>query len=353
MGPARGLMNRAVFMLFQVVTRFASERPRHWCLRLYGTNTDNHTDNQTGKYIGKQCRKLDGINRCALGQNVQDWLGCRGAATPSAVLRFALSVAFFGMFAALTAPAFAQQRSPSGQSTARHTTGSEPGADAASGAADAQASEPADALASKPVDETASVPASVPTNLAQGVASTEPQQPRTASAARSPYYYTETRRSWYGWQVLLVDVPLLSVFFFTLREKHRTVGYTSLALYGFGGPIVHGAHQRWIPAAVSGLTRLTVGGAALVTGSWVGGAFDRDASDDKTRAAVTLVAGLGVSLLDSLLLGYKDVEQQVILSATGRAGSREDRKTAQPSVWWVPSGGLLPAGGWMGVCGGF
>ncbi len=166
--------------------------------------------------------------------------------------------------------------------------------------------------------------------------------PASADAAGDgEYYYTEYEREWYGWQTLAVDVPTLSVFFFTLREGKHFPAYTSLTLFALGTPAVHAAHQRWKPAAISGLSRVTLSllGAAGTQG--IANAIDRDASVDAQLAAAIAVTDLAAVGLDAFLLAYDEKETRVEFEAKETGG------------WWVPQVGWTGRGGWIGVSGGF
>ena len=160
-------------------------------------------------------------------------------------------------------------------------------------------------------------------------------------ASDEGYYYTEYERSWYGWQTLAVDVPTMSVFFFTLREGERTPAYTSLVLFNLGGPAVHAAHDRWKIAALSGLTRVTFSLVGAVGFQKIAEGVDGDASEDAQRAAGVLVSNLLPMAMDAFLLGYEDKETRVELGGKESGG------------WWVPQVGWTGRGGWIGVGGGF
>jgi len=160
-------------------------------------------------------------------------------------------------------------------------------------------------------------------------------------SAEGEYYYTEYERTWYGWQTLAIDVPTLSVFFFTLREGKRLPAYTSLTLFTLGTPAVHAVHQGWKPAAISGLSRATLSllGAAGIQG--VASAIDPDASVDAQLAAAIMVTDLAAVGFDAFVLAYDEKEMRVEYEARETGG------------WWVPQVGWTGRGGWVGVAGGF
>lgn len=177
-----------------------------------------------------------------------------------------------------------------------------------------------------------------------GVASAQATDGAPASSdgsAEGEYYYTEFEREWYGWQTLAIDVPTLSVFFFTLREGKRVPAYTSLTLFTLGTPAVHAVHRGWKPAAISGLSRVTL---SLLGGAGTQGiakAIDGDASEDAQRAAAIMVTDLLAVAFDTFVLAYDEKETRVEYEAKETGG------------WWVPQVGWSGRGGWIGVAGGF
>ena len=90
--------------------------------------------------------------------------------------------------------------------------------------------------------------------------------PGAAHAEPGPASRDETR--WYGWQILLVDLALITATAVTFAHEELPPEATALPLlaYVVGAPIVHGANEqgrsaalsaalRLVPAALGGLTR--------------------------------------------------------------------------------------------------
>lgn len=157
-------------------------------------------------------------------------------------------------------------------------------------------------------------------------------------ASSQGYYYTELTRSWYGWQLLVADAPLLGAFFFSLREGQQTLAYSSLVAHGLVGPVVHGLHRNIGKVAVSGMARLTVGAAFGIAGPWIGRGVDSSASEDRARAAVVLLTSGAVAVVDALWLGYEDQEHIVEITMPSRV---------------IPFAGPLAGGFWLGAGGVF
>ncbi|MFW5739683.1 MAG: hypothetical protein ACOC1F_04895, partial [Myxococcota bacterium] len=155
-----------------------------------------------------------------------------------------------------------------------------------------------------------------------------------AQEGEEEYYYTEYERTWYGWQTLAIDVPTLSVFFFTLREEKYVPAYTSLSLFCLGAPAVHGAHGQWKQAALSGLTRVTFSLVGAVGVQGIAKAIDGDASEDSQRAAAVVVTNLVAVGFDAFLLAYEDEETRVEFETGEKKGG-----------WWMPQVGLSGQGG--------
>jgi hypothetical protein len=162
----------------------------------------------------------------------------------------------------------------------------------------------------------------------------------SASAQTAPeedYYYTEYEQTWYGWQTLAVDVPLLTTFF--VAEASGKDGLALGALGGFviGSPIVHLAHGQTRPAVVSGFSHLL-----LPVGGWLALppviARVEPSSSTHTRTAIAVTTGgLVATTIDVLFLAYKETETQVEFT----------------HVRWTPQLALHGRDPWLGVVGTF
>jgi hypothetical protein len=126
----------------------------------------------------------------------------------------------------------------------------------------------------------------------------------------------ETR--WYGYQTLITDGVALGLFagaMATLRlciswssnhtsscDNHTSemLGVSSFAVYGFGAPIVHGAHGNWGKAGISlGMRAAPIGLAAVLV-----------SNGSEGSAPILLGSLFTVFALDSALLANEEVEPE-------------------------------------------
>lgn len=163
-----------------------------------------------------------------------------------------------------------------------------------------------------------------------------------ASAEPAPepeeaYYYTEYERSWYGWQTLVVDVPLMTTFF--VAEASGKDGLALGALGGFvvGAPIVHLAHGQTRPAVVSGFSHLLLPILGWLTLPPIIARVDPSSSNHTRTAIGVTTGGLVATSIDVLFLAYEEKETQVEFT----------------HVRWTPQFGFDGRDPWIGVVGTF
>lgn len=154
------------------------------------------------------------------------------------------------------------------------------------------------------------------------------------------YYYTEYQQTWYGWQTLAVDVPLLSTYFVAEVADEGGVALAALGGFVVGAPAVHLGHRRVKPAVVSGFAHLLLPLAGSLARPLVTEIMPEASLELRTAIPVT-VGGLAASSLDVFYLAYEEEGKRIDLSAGNNGG------------WWVPQVGWTGRGGWIGAIGGF
>jgi len=122
------------------------------------------------------------------------------------------------------------------------------------------------------------------------------------------YYYMEQQNRWYGWQQGIVDVITIPTVFFAGRAGKWGVGGVAAGAYVIGGPAFHIMHQRPQFAALSGISRLAIPGAALLIPAVLVSNVEDKYSKDTEMSAGLLIGGLLASALDLTLLSTDTVE---------------------------------------------
>ena len=148
---------------------------------------------------------------------------------------------------------------------------------------------------------------------------------------REPYYYTEYREKWYGWQNILVDVPVLTVFNIAQASGKHSAALGTMGVFVVGSLVVHVLHRRSGFALISGFAHLllSIGGYALECS--ILGSIASDASVDTRNAIVITVGGLAAMALDVFALSYEQRETVVKLQSG-----------------WVPQVVVIGKAAWVG-----
>jgi len=163
-----------------------------------------------------------------------------------------------------------------------------------------------------------------------------PTEPTPAVVApphsRPPAAREEPERRWYGWQILIPDGVSGALLAVAIANE-KTIPTTlplSLAGYGLGGPIVHGAHGRWGAAGVSLLLR----GALPLGGIMVGmsGCTPYREACGETAALLGVTAMAVASIIDAAALSSAKLEPV-------RAAALSPALGMTPSAAWVGATG--------------
>jgi hypothetical protein len=148
---------------------------------------------------------------------------------------------------------------------------------------------------------TAATPSDLPTGevarpSAAGIASgTEPDRNDAVfdSAPR--------QRSWYGWQILLLDGLGLGLSVAGILAQTPAIGGTGLGIFLAGGPAVHFAHGN----VATGFASLGLRAGGTMLFSFVGLLFVlHDTLSDANWAILLASGGAAVSAIDAGLLSY-------------------------------------------------
>jgi hypothetical protein len=148
---------------------------------------------------------------------------------------------------------------------------------------------------------------------------------------------------WYGYKLLLADAASLTLVFAGIGSDLAPLGVTGLGGVFLGGPIVHGIEGQGGRALASlGLrVGMPLAGAALATWSYNRGndkSGECDCMGGFLATAGGLVLGMGAAMLvDAAFLGWRS----------------EPIASDNKSLSLVPSFGLAPGGGSVGLAGRF
>ncbi|MCU0692929.1 MAG: hypothetical protein MUF54_16135 [Polyangiaceae bacterium] len=160
-------------------------------------------------------------------------------------------------------------------------------------------------------------------------------------SASEGYYYTEYEPTWYGWQMLVIDAPVVATFFVAEYADAQPVALGAGGVYVLSGPVVHALHGKRVEALISGMGRLLVPlGTMLVIGEGVR-MVDDTVAEHKRAAIGATMGALLVSVGDAYALAYGEKTTRVPLE-----GKRE-------GALWVPQVGLGNGSAMLGVTGVF
>ena len=162
-----------------------------------------------------------------------------------------------------------------------------------------------------------------------------PPAPSTTATAPPPApSATASKRTWYGWQILIadgVDIPIIGAFIAQQIGPHPGNDTTAHAVFGTIGftlflvpaPVIHAVHGQPGRAVISGVLRLVLPSLGAVIGLF---------SDNVQVGGVLEGSAIGMGLaaiLDDALLAWKEPEEPPTQAASGG-----------PWVHWLPTLGL-------------
>jgi|GEM_PF-710787 len=113
-------------------------------------------------------------------------------------------------------------------------------------------------------------------------------------------------RRWYGWQVIVVDVPLAIAFDIGAVAKSDPVLYAGYGGYVVGAPVVHVANRNTAAAILSASTHLLLPGAGFAFGRVAVAKIAPDTSTG-TRIAIGMTAGAAAATtIDAVFTSWGD-----------------------------------------------
>jgi hypothetical protein len=160
----------------------------------------------------------------------------------------------------------------------------------------------------------------------------EPERVQSAPPAAS--WEAPSKRRWYGWQTLLVDVPSFALWIGGAASSPQSPALAVVGFTGFilDGPIVHAAHGHWGKAGASIAFRA---GTVLLAGVGAVGCINDPVSSEsgcRSGYATLLVVGslgvLAAVAVDAAVIAREDVKPdegdhvgvRVLIAEKGRGG---------------------------------
>ena len=175
-------------------------------------------------------------------------------------------------------------------------------------------------------------------SAADGASAATPAPATSSTTATAPLpapSATASKRTWYGWQILIadgVDVPILGAFIAQQigphpgndTTVHAVFGTIGLTLFLVPAPVIHAVHGQPGRAVGSGVLRLVFPSVGAVIGLF----SDNDLQVGGVLEGAALGMGLA-AILDDALLAWKEPEEPPTQAASGG-----------PWVHWLPTLGL-------------